>query len=112
MTQETKTTAELVQHIKAHALRNYEKGWDTVVECYSDEEIAKIISQWTGIPLTKLVEGEREKLLRLEEILHERVIGQDEAVLYLWQNEKTVVLGRNQNAWKECRVEKLEADND
>ena len=45
-----------------------------------EEEIAKIISQWTGIPLTKLVEGEREKLLRLEEILHERVIGQDEAV--------------------------------
>ena len=43
MAQETKTTAELVQHIKAHALRNYEKGWDTVVECYSDEDIAKVI---------------------------------------------------------------------
>ena len=45
-----------------------------------EEEIAKIISQWTGIPLTKLVEGEREKLLHLEEILHQRVVGQDEAV--------------------------------
>lgn len=46
----------------------------------TDEEIARIISRWTGIPLAKLVEGEREKLLKLDEILHERVIGQDEAV--------------------------------
>ena len=45
-----------------------------------EEEIAKIVSRWTGIPLTKLVEGEREKLLRLGDLLHERVIGQDEAV--------------------------------
>lgn len=45
-----------------------------------EEEIASIVARWTGIPVTKLVEGEREKLLRLEEILHERVIGQDEAV--------------------------------
>jgi ATP-dependent Clp protease ATP-binding subunit ClpB len=44
------------------------------------EEISNIISRWTGIPLAKLVEGEREKLLRLESILQERVIGQDEAV--------------------------------
>ena len=44
------------------------------------EEISNIVSRWTGIPLAKLVEGEREKLLRLESILHERVIGQDEAV--------------------------------
>jgi ATP-dependent Clp protease ATP-binding subunit ClpB len=46
----------------------------------TEEEIANIVSRWTGIPLAKLVEGEREKLLRLEEILHERVIGQEEAV--------------------------------
>ncbi|WP_143415970.1 ATP-dependent chaperone ClpB [Geobacillus sp. E263] len=46
----------------------------------TEEEIAEIVSRWTGIPLTKLVEGEREKLLRLHELLHERVIGQDEAV--------------------------------
>jgi ATP-dependent Clp protease ATP-binding subunit ClpB len=45
-----------------------------------EEEIAKIISRWTGIPLTRLVEGEREKLLKLDTILHEKVIGQDEAV--------------------------------
>ncbi|MCR5718056.1 MAG: ATP-dependent chaperone ClpB [Oscillospiraceae bacterium] len=44
------------------------------------EEIAKIICRWTGIPVSKLMEGEREKLLRMEEILHQRVIGQDEAV--------------------------------
>ena len=44
------------------------------------EEIAAIVSRWTGIPVTKLVEGEREKLLRLKETLHERVVGQDQAV--------------------------------
>ena len=46
----------------------------------TDEEIAKIICRWTHIPVSRLMEGEREKLLRLEEILHQRVIGQDEAV--------------------------------
>ena len=46
----------------------------------TEEEIARIVSRWTGIPVSKLVEGEREKLLRLESILHERVVGQDEAV--------------------------------
>jgi ATP-dependent Clp protease ATP-binding subunit ClpB len=46
----------------------------------TEEEIAEIVSKWTGIPVTRLVEGEREKLLRLDEILHRRVVGQDEAV--------------------------------
>ena len=46
----------------------------------TEEEIARIIERWTGIPVSRLMEGEREKLLRLEEILHKRVIGQDEAV--------------------------------
>ena len=46
----------------------------------TDEEIASIVARWTGIPVSKLVEGEREKLLRLSSILHERVVGQDEAV--------------------------------
>ena len=46
----------------------------------TEEEIAEIVSRWTGIPVTRLVEGEREKLLKLDEILHRRVIGQDEAV--------------------------------
>ncbi len=46
----------------------------------TDEEIARIICRWTGIPVAKLMEGEREKLLSLDKVLHERVIGQDEAV--------------------------------
>ena len=46
----------------------------------TEEEVAEIVSRWTGIPVTRLVEGEREKLLRLDEILHRRVVGQDEAV--------------------------------
>ena len=46
----------------------------------TDEEIAEVVARWTGIPVSKLVEGEREKLLHLEDILHKRVIGQDEAV--------------------------------
>ncbi len=44
------------------------------------EEIADIVARWTGIPVTRLVQGEREKLLKLDEVLHERVVGQDEAV--------------------------------
>ena len=46
----------------------------------TEDEIAKIVSKWTGIPVAKLMEGEREKILNLKEILHKRVIGQDEAV--------------------------------
>ncbi len=46
----------------------------------TDEEIGRIVERWTGIPVTRLMEGEREKLLHLEEILHERVIGQEDAV--------------------------------
>ena len=49
---------------------------DTITE----EEIARIVERWTGIPVARLMEGEREKLLHLEDILHERVVGQDEAV--------------------------------
>ena len=49
-------------------------------EVVTDEEIASIVSRWTGIPVSRLREGEREKLLRLDQILHERVVGQDEAV--------------------------------
>jgi ATP-dependent Clp protease ATP-binding subunit ClpB len=46
----------------------------------SQEEIAEVVAKWTGIPVTRLMEGEKDKLLRLEEVLHQRVIGQDEAV--------------------------------
>ena len=47
----------------------------------TDEEIAEVVSKWTGIPVSKMLEGEREKLLRMEQELHRRVIGQDEAVV-------------------------------
>ena len=49
-------------------------------DCVTEEEIARIVGRWTGIPVSKLMEGEREKLLRLDDVLHERVVGQDEAV--------------------------------
>ncbi|MGH8915600.1 MAG: ATP-dependent chaperone ClpB [Acidimicrobiia bacterium] len=49
-------------------------------EVVTEDEIANIVSRWTGIPVSRLQEGEREKLLRLDEVLHERVVGQDEAV--------------------------------
>ena len=49
-------------------------------EVVTADEIAAIVSRWTGIPVTRLQEGEREKLLRIDEVLHERVVGQDEAV--------------------------------
>ncbi len=59
-----------------------EKSRDTTYlhDRVTEEEIARIVARWTGIPVSRLMEGEREKLLRLPEILHQRVIGQDEAV--------------------------------
>ncbi len=67
-------------------LESAENGENAEVErtllrdCVTEEEIAKIVSRWSGVPVTRLVEGEREKLLHMEEQLHRRVIGQDEAV--------------------------------
>lgn len=58
-----------------------ERGENTLLrESVTPEEIAKIVSRWTGIPVARMVEGEREKLLKLDQILHQRLIGQDEAV--------------------------------
>jgi ATP-dependent Clp protease ATP-binding subunit ClpB len=56
------------------------RGARLVREEVTEHEIAEVVARWTGIPVSRLVEGEREKLLRLDEILHRRVIGQDEAV--------------------------------
>jgi ATP-dependent Clp protease ATP-binding subunit ClpB len=64
-------------------LKKLEKGGNTTTlfkEEVSSEEIAEVVAKWTGVPVTRLLEGEKEKLLRLEDVLHERVIGQDEAV--------------------------------
>ena len=63
------------------AIADQAKSEDSLLrDRVTDEEIARIVARWTGIPVTKLMEGEREKLLQLENVLHERVIGQDEAV--------------------------------
>ena len=61
-------------------LNQKRQGTSLLREEVSEEEIARIISRWSGIPLAKLMEGEREKLLKLDKILHQRVVGQDEAV--------------------------------
>jgi ATP-dependent Clp protease ATP-binding subunit ClpB len=66
---------------KEEAALNEKQGVQKLLrEEVTEDEIAEIVARWTGIPVTRLVEGEREKLLRLEDILHRRVIGQDEAV--------------------------------
>ncbi len=56
------------------------KGFTLLQDKVTAEEIAEVVSRWTGIPVSKMLEGEREKLLKMEDALHERVIGQDEAV--------------------------------
>jgi ATP-dependent Clp protease ATP-binding subunit ClpB len=61
-------------------LEHKQGGTRLLREEVTDDEIAEIVARWTGIPVARLLEGEREKLLRLDEVLHERVIGQDEAV--------------------------------
>jgi ATP-dependent Clp protease ATP-binding subunit ClpB len=73
---------ELERQLKTEETRLAEKQktGSLLREEVTEEEVADIVSRWTGIPVTRLVEGEREKLLKLEEILHRRVIGQDEAV--------------------------------
>jgi ATP-dependent Clp protease ATP-binding subunit ClpB len=73
---------ELQQRLQAEEARTAGEadGHRLLREEVTEDEIAEIVSRWTGIPVTRLVEGERDKLLRLDEILHQRVIGQDEAV--------------------------------
>jgi ATP-dependent Clp protease ATP-binding subunit ClpB len=65
---------------EASLAEKQKSGGQLLREEVTEEEVAEIVSRWTGIPVTRLVEGEREKLLRLDEILHQRVVGQDEAV--------------------------------
>ncbi|MET0133060.1 MAG: ATP-dependent chaperone ClpB, partial [Kibdelosporangium sp.] len=76
------TIADLERRLQAEEdqLAAKQGGNRLLREVVTDEEIAEIVAAWTGIPVARLQEGEREKLLRLEEILAERVIGQDEAV--------------------------------
>jgi ATP-dependent Clp protease ATP-binding subunit ClpB len=67
-------------HAEEEQLAAKQGGERLLREVVTDDEIAMIVSRWTGIPVSRLQEGEREKLLRLDVILHERVVGQDEAV--------------------------------
>jgi ATP-dependent Clp protease ATP-binding subunit ClpB len=72
---------ELERQLQAEKEKQKASGKKRLLkEEVTEEEIAEIVSRWTGIPVTKLVESERDKLLNLEEILHRRVVGQDEAV--------------------------------
>jgi len=72
---------ELEKKLKEHENDLAKQGGEAMLrEEVTADEIAEVVSRWSGIPVTKLVEGEREKLMRLAEILHRRVIGQDKAV--------------------------------
>jgi ATP-dependent Clp protease ATP-binding subunit ClpB len=73
------TLPELDKQLKlAHEAEN--KGFTLLQDKVTAEEIAEVVARWTGIPVSKMLEGEREKLLRMEDELHKRVVGQDEAV--------------------------------
>lgn len=74
------TLPDLQKQLQAEEAKVGEKDLSLVRESVTDEEIARIISRWTGIPVAKLTETERNKTLHLDEELHKRVIGQDEAV--------------------------------
>src|SRR6185503_19941122 len=73
---------ELERQLRSEEARLEEKrSHDALLrEEVTEDEVAEVVARWTGIPVARLMEGEREKLLRLDEVLHERVIGQDEAV--------------------------------
>ena len=77
----TRPLAELQKELEEEEKVAAAKKEDSLLrDRVTDEEIARIVARWTGIPVEKLVEGEREKLLHLDDVLHKRVIGQDEAV--------------------------------
>src|SRR5207248_3496398 len=72
---------ELEKQLKELEAKVAGKGGPRLLqEEVTPDEVAEVVSRWTGIPVSRLLEGEKEKLLRLEQILHQRVIGQDEAV--------------------------------
>ena len=71
---------DLEKKLEEEKQRNKTSGHELLKEEVTEEEVAEIVSKWTGIPVSKLVEKEKDKLLNLENILHQRVIGQDEAV--------------------------------
>ncbi|WP_414662725.1 ATP-dependent chaperone ClpB [Horticoccus sp. 23ND18S-11] len=74
------TIPQLEAELKRLEQKGHNQQSTLFKEEVSDEEIAEVVSKWSGVPVTRLVEGEKEKLLRLEEVLHQRVVGQHEAV--------------------------------
>ena len=74
------TLAALEKELREEEARAAAGGRRMIKEEVDEEDIAEVVSRWTGIPVSKLMEGEMQKLLRLEEDLHQRVVGQDEAV--------------------------------
>jgi ATP-dependent Clp protease ATP-binding subunit ClpB len=71
---------EIKLEAEEESIKQRQKEGSLLKEEVDEEEIARVVSQWTGIPLNKIMEGEKEKLIHLDDILHRRVIGQDEAV--------------------------------
>ena len=72
--------ASLEEKLKNASLESKQNEDDSIKEEVTDEDVADVVSNWTGIPVSKLVEGEREKILKLPEKLHQRVIGQEVAI--------------------------------
>ena len=72
--------ASLKEKLKNASLESKQNEDDSIKEEVTDEDVADVVSNWTGIPVSKLVEGEREKILKLPEKLHQRVIGQEVAI--------------------------------
>lgn len=70
----------LQKQLASEEEKSAKSGGSLLRDRVTDEEIARIVARWTGIPVAKLVEGEREKLLALPEVLHRRIVGQDEAI--------------------------------
>src|SRR3546814_15856121 len=70
---------ELEKQLKA-AQEAETQGFTLLQDKVTAEEIAEVVARWTGIPVSKMLEGEREKLLNMEQALHARVVGQDEAI--------------------------------
>ena len=73
------TLPELEKQLQA-AQEAETKGFTLLQDKVTAEEIAEVVARWTGIPVSKMLEGEREKLLKMEDALHARVVGQDEAI--------------------------------
>src|SRR5690606_34592616 len=70
---------ELEKQLKA-AQEVETSGFQLLQDRVTAEEIAEVVARWTGVPVSKMLEGERDKLLKMEDALHQRVVGQDEAV--------------------------------